>query len=264
MQKIFILITSILIISCNSREDKENVSVNNNVTIPRYLGFTIIDSFLHDSTNFTQGLVIFKNHIFESTGDFDNSRLIKKEEETRQKLRQVKSGSENIFGEGITVFKDTIYQLTWQNNVVYLYDVNNLNKIEKSFKWSREGWGITNDNEHFYISDGSSNIYIVNPKNFEIEKVLNVSLAGNPLSQLNELELIDNKIFANVWHEGFIVVINKDNGIVEKIIDLKEITSYNRMNNSENVLNGIAYNKRTNNLLITGKNWKKFYLLKLQ
>jgi glutamine cyclotransferase len=129
-------------------------------------------------------------------------------------------GTDKIFGEGITIFKDTIYQLTWQNNIVNVYTINNLDKPVKTFTWPYEGWGITHNNTDLIISDGSANLYFVNPADFKLKSSVQVTDNIGPIKLLNELEYIDGYIFANVFESDFIIKIDPANGHVVGRIDL--------------------------------------------
>jgi glutamine cyclotransferase len=166
------------------------------------------------------------------------------------------------FGEGITVFKDKIYQLTWQEHKVFVYNATTLKK-EQEFTWPYEGWGITHNDSSLIISTGSSNLYFVRPSNFEIERT------DGYQSMLNELEYINGKIFANIYGQNEIVIIDPNTGSILQKMDCSNLltqakTSYNPQNiDGGYVLNGIAYRAATNTLFLTGKCWPVIIEVKL-
>ena len=164
------------------------------------------------------------------------------------------------FGEGITIFEDKVYQLTWQQNKCFVYDKNTLEKV-KEFNYSGEGWGLCNDGNHLIQSDGTERLYFRNPSSFAIEKTIEVYSNNGPVKYLNELEYINGKIFANVYQSNNIVIINPTSGIVEGIIDASMVALTYRKGGE--VLNGIAYQKSTDRIFITGKNWPNLIVVEL-
>ena len=173
-------------------------------------------------------------------------------------------GSDKIFGEGLTVFRDKIYQLTWQNNLVYVYNVNDITKPIQTLNWPKHGWGITNNGSDLIITDGTNNLYFVDPTNLSIKKTLPVLSNKGPITQLNELEYIDGFIYANVYEQDYIVKIDLSTGYVVGVIVLENMLQQNeRIPDRTNVLNGIAYDSTTRTMLVTGKRWPKLFELKL-
>jgi glutamine cyclotransferase len=177
----------------------------------------------------------------------------------------------NIFGEGINILDDKLYQLTYQNHVAFVYNLSDLTKPTQTFNWHTEGWGITNNGTDLIISDGqaSGNLYFVNPSNFTTKKIISVTDNNGPVNNINELEYINGSIYANVWGKTFILQINPDNGHVIGKLEttdlLKSFYSSYPINWQEldNVLNGIAYDSTTKKIFITGKRWPKIFELKM-
>ena len=171
-------------------------------------------------------------------------------------------GSAEIFGEGINIFKGKIYQLTWKNNIVYVYDLNNIDKPVKTFKWQYEGWGITNNGTDLIISDGTANLYFVDAETFRVKSTVAVTEDGVPVDSINELEYIDGFVYANVYGEDFIIKVDPASGHAIGKIDLpglKEKYFPKEMTERTDVLNGIAYDSATKKLFITGKRWPKMF-----
>jgi glutaminyl-peptide cyclotransferase len=175
-------------------------------------------------------------------------------------------GTDSIFGEGITIFKNKIYQLTWRSHVVYVYDIANIDKPEKTFNWPYEGWGLTNNGSDLIISDGSSKLYFVNPDDFRLKSTISVTEQGSPVYYLNELEYVDGFVFANVYQTDKIIKIDPSSGFVVGKMDLAGVIQKFAPGYipkpEEEVLNGIAYDSATKKFLITGKRWPKMFELK--
>ncbi|RYY46788.1 MAG: glutaminyl-peptide cyclotransferase, partial [Chitinophagaceae bacterium] len=175
-------------------------------------------------------------------------------------------GTREIFGEGITILKGKLYQLTWQSNIVYVYDVNNINKPIQTFKWPYEGWGITNNGTDLIISDGSSNIYFVNPEDFKIKNTVGVQTDKGPVDSINELEYVNGVLYANIYLSNMIVKIDPESGHVTGLLNFPanfkaEQDALNPMR--ADVLNGIAYDSSSNSFFLTGKRWSKMFEVKL-
>ena len=161
------------------------------------------------------------------------------------------------FGEGLTIYDNKIFQVTWKSNKGFVYDIKNL-KLLDDFNIHGQGWGLTNDGKSLILSDGSEKIYYLNPKNFEIEKTISVSVNGNKLIYINELEFIRGEIWANIWKSNDIITVNPLSGIVTSIFDISKISEQTEI---EDVANGIAWDKVNDKIFITGKNWNFIYLL---
>jgi|LakMenE18May11ns_1017448.scaffolds.fasta_scaffold9947502_4 glutamine cyclotransferase len=234
---------------------------------PQLIDYEIVNTFKHDDKAYTQGLEFYNGQLFESTGQLGKSTL---------RLTDFASGQvktmENLpvdhFGEGITILNDTIYQLTWQNNKALVYDAKTLKKIKEiNYPKIMEGWGLTNDGTHLYMSDGSENLYKLKANTFEIIETIPVYSASQPIKLLNELEWVDGKIYANVYQKDSIVVIEPKTGSIEKIIhliNLKKSIDMRTKDQGNDVLNGIAYHPKRKTFFVTGKNWEKTFEIRLK
>jgi len=254
-------------VSCNNRDTEIEPTPGpgtplSGIAAPKNINFNILAIYSHDTSAYTQGLEIYKGKMYESTGDFANSSLRITDIKSGKVEHKHMMGTDKIFGEGITIFKDTIYQLTWQNNIVNVYTINNLDKPVKTFTWPYEGWGITHNNTDLIISDGSANLYFVNPADFKLKSSVQVTDNIGPIKLLNELEYIDGYIFANVFESDFIIKVDPANGHVVGRIDLPGLINqyakgYSPDNNE--VLNGIAWDSASKKIYITGKHWPKMF-----
>ncbi|MEO6719059.1 MAG: glutaminyl-peptide cyclotransferase [Ferruginibacter sp.] len=232
------------------------------IAAPKIISLTIRGIYTHDTSAYTQGLEIYKGKMYESTGDYVNSSVRITDVKTGEVERKHMMGTDKVFGEGITIFNDKIYQLTWKNHLVNVYDIGNLDKPLRTFTWPYEGWGITHNQTDLIISDGTANLYFVNPEDFKLKSTIQVTDNNGPMTALNELEYIDGYIFANVYGGDFILKIDPANGHVVGRIDLPDlITKYAKgySPDSEEVLNGIAWDSATKMVYITGKRWPKMF-----
>jgi glutamine cyclotransferase len=220
----------------------------------------VVASYPHDAQAFTQGLVIHKGELYEGTGQKGASTLRKVDLKSGQVLESFQLHPE-YFGEGITILNDKVYQLTWQNNVGLVFDLNS-KRYESNFRYTHEGWGITNNSKELIISDGSSTIRFLDPKTFKEVRRVVVREGKNRIKMLNELEFIDGAIWANVWYEDRIAKISPDDGQIMAWVDLTHVYPSNQRN-KEAVLNGIAYDAESKKIFITGKNWPQLYEIEL-
>jgi glutaminyl-peptide cyclotransferase len=241
------------------------------VLAPQNIGYKIENVYPHDTSAFTEGLQLVDGKLYEGTGDYIHSALQIADIKTGKVLQQHKMGTDKIFGEGIQVFKDKIYQLTYQNKLVYVYDKKDITKPIKTFEWPSEGWGMTNDGTSLIVSDGTTYIYYVNPEDFKIYKSIQVLDNNGPVNYINELEYIDGFIYANVFTKDIVIKINPANGHVVGVMNFagllqqyaaKEIAQPGFSLN-DNVLNGIAWDSTTKKMYITGKRWPKLFEVSL-
>jgi glutamine cyclotransferase len=215
-----------------------------------------VNSYPHSETSFTQGLEFNNGILFESTGQKGQSMVAHIDMATGASLKKMGLDG-NYFGEGITVFGDKVYQLTWQEKKCFVYNKNTL-QIEDDFAYNGEGWGLCNDGKSLIMSDGSERLVFRNPKTFEIERTIEVCSDKDAVANLNELEYgPDGNIYANVWMTNKVVVINPANGKVIAEIDGTELVVQGK--GKGDVLNGIAYNPATKKWYMTGKNWMKLF-----
>lgn len=243
-------------------------------TEPLSIGFAVLNSFPHDTAAFTQGLEFYKGKMLESTGLFKKSSLRLVDLKTGVVLKKIKNTDE-IFAEGITVFNDTIYQLSWENHLIFMYAAKDL-KLIGTLPWSGQGWGITHDKNNLIISEGSEKLYFVDPVNMKLKKVLTVSDNFGSVNNLNELEMVEGYIYANRWQYDYLLKIDPESGFVVGRINLQDFLKRNSKADlsylsklgstaaeSGAVLNGIAYDSTLKKLYITGKLWPEIFELSL-
>lgn len=223
--------------------------------------YLVVNSYPHDPKAFTQGLVWDRNSVFEGTGKRGRSSLRKVELFTGKVLKQI-DHEQSIFAEGITVFKNRIYQLTWKNNIVFVYDRNDFSQI-KSYPYPREGWGITHNNHHLIVSDGTPTLYFLDPDTLNNKGKITVHDNSGPIKYINELEYIKGRIYANVWKSNRIAIIHPDTGFVTGWIDLSGLANRLKYNHKPDVLNGIMYDSTEDRLFVTGKFWPTLFEIKL-
>ena len=222
--------------------------------------YTIVNTYPHDEHAFTEGLVFDNGVLYESTGLYGSSSLRRVELETGKILQSYALPSD-YFGEGITIFAGKIIQLTWQEHIGFVYDKQSFELLQ-NFSYPTEGWGITSDGNRLIMSDGTSTLYFLDPLTFQ--KIGQVEVTDNdPVEMLNELEYIHDKIYANIWQEEKIAIINPSTGQVEGWINLSGIQNSQKQN-TINVLNGIAYDATGDRLFVTGKNWSALFEIKLK
>ena len=269
----YILVIALLgsLTACNNTKDSDHNGIDSSL-IPAYVGiappanitYTILAQHPHDTSAYTQGLQIFNGKLYEGTGDYETSSLRITDWKTGTVEKKHMMGTDKIFGEGINIFKNKIYQLTWQSNIVYVYDVNNIDKPINTFNWPYQGWGITNNGKELIISDGSANLYFVNPSDFKVQNTVAVVTNEGPVDSLNELEYIDGFVYANVYQTNYIVKIDSESGhVVGKMTFANLLQSSEKIPGRTDVLNGIAYDSTTKTMLITGKRWPKLFDVKL-
>ena len=252
-----------LIIKSSNGEKKVNFTLLNNVA-PKIYNYEIINEFSRSKNSYTQGLEFYNDTLYESLGRYGQSKLIKVEFNTGKKLKEIKLPSE-YFAEGITILNDKIFQLTWKEKVGFVYDVDNFNRINTfEYKNSIEGWGICNDGNKLYKSDGTDKIWILNPENQKEESYIEIYTNKNKVVGLNELEWIDGKIYANRYlFDGF-AIINPKNGAIEGVINLSSLKSRVTQHEKLDVINGIAYNKKRNSIFVTGKMGDKLFEIRIK
>jgi glutamine cyclotransferase len=231
-------------------------------TTPFYT-YRIVHTYPHDPDAFTQGLIYHDGVLYESTGLWGRSSLRKVALETG-KVLQTSQLDDKYFGEGITLWQDQLVQLTWKTNRGFVYNLQTFEKL-KDFTYATEGWGITHDEDKLIMSDGSDTLYFLNPQTFERIGVLPVRDQNNkPVANLNELEYINGEIFANIWYTNKLARISPKTGQVLGWIDLTGLNPVSFSgDNSQAVLNGIAYDEKGKRLFVTGKLWPKLFEIEL-
>jgi glutaminyl-peptide cyclotransferase len=247
--------------------DGENQEISSTFEVisdiqPKLLSYKVLNIFPHDKTTFTEGLEFYNGILYESSGLKGKSKLLKTDYKTGEILDFIKL-EDQYFGEGITILKDKIYQLTWQEKTGFIYDAKTF-KLEKTFKYDgdQEGWGMTNDGTNIYHNDSTECIWKMNPDTQKMIDKIKVYSRDAKVIRLNELEWIDGKMYSNIWQKDAIVVINPSNGAVEGILNFADLRAKYKIP-VEDVLNGIAYNSKTKTIFVTGKNWDKMFEIKV-
>ena len=276
MNRTLLIIASLIIlISCNNNSTPDYdptlpQAKTNNIPAPAPLMFTVDAVYPHDPNSFTQGLEFYKGKLYEGTGELGRSHLRILDIKEGKTLKEYKIPDNSIFGEGITIINNKLYQLTWQNKKIYVYNVSDITHPIDTLNWGREGWGATNDGTNIIISDGSAQLFFVQPdfvnKKMKMNKILTVMSNRGMADSLNELELIDGYVYANRWMTDDIVKIDTANGHVVGILNLTGLLQqYDRgvQVNDGAVLNGIAYDSASQKMYITGKDWPKLFEMHL-
>ena len=234
-----------------------------NSEAPKLYTYEIINTYPHDITSYTQGLEFYKGDLYESTGQYGESKLRKLDYKKGGVLKNINL-STAYFGEGLSVLNDKIYQLTWKEGRGLVYDIDSFEQIETfNYGQSKEGWGLCNDGQKFYKSDGSEFLWFLNPNTLAEEGALQAYTNKGKLTNLNELEWVDGKIYANRYQKNGVAIINPENGAIEAVIDFKALKTKVTKHQGLDVLNGMAYNPKTKTLFVTGKRWDKLFEVKI-
>jgi glutaminyl-peptide cyclotransferase len=257
------LLLVILTTACGSEAQNLNKAsaTSQAAEIPVYT-YEIVNAWQHDNAAFTQGLVFQDGFLYESTGQFGQSSLRKVALNTGEVLKKVAVPAKH-FAEGMTILNGKVFQLTWTDERGFIYDANSFNKIGE-FNFTGEGWGLTNDGQNLILSDGTNQVRFLDPQTFTVTKTLKIFDNGRPLVSLNELEYIKGEIYANIWHSDKIVRIDAESGRILGWIDLSGLLPEAQRQNSEAVLNGIAYDQTGDRLFVTGKLWSKLFEVRLK
>ena len=249
--------------------DGQSFTITNSFDIysdstPKLYKYEIINEFRHDNKAYTQGLEFYDNVLYESTGLNGKSSLRKVNYRTGEVLKSIKIDNE-YFAEGITILNDKIYQLTWKNQIGFIYNTDL--EIMNTFEYgnSIQGWGLCNDGEYIYKSDGTNKIWLLDKDTLEEISYIEVMTNKSKIKNINELEYINGKIYANTYqlNRDVVIIINPKNGTVEGVIDFTGIRDLVKKSPDLDVMNGIAYNPKTDRLYVTGKNWDKLFEIQL-
>ena len=249
---LLLVIVSVVIVACVA---------NKKTSASMYYGYEIVNIFPHDANAFTQGLIYEDGVLYEGTGQRGDSSIRKVEIETG-KVLQIYPIPDEYFGEGITIWKNKIIQLTYTSKVGFVYDKETFEPQDKFF-YKTEGWGITHDGEHLIMSDGSPTLYFLDPETYEVVSKLAVYYGEHLLKHLNELEYINGKVYANIWGTDEIAIIDPASGKVESLIELDGLLNKRGLVHQIDVLNGIAYDAKNERLFVTGKWWPSLFEIKL-
>ena len=220
----------------------------------------VVREFPHDSTSYTQGLFFEDGRLYESTGQWGESTFREVDLETGKALSR-KDFDKDYFIEGSTMLDGVLYVLTWTSHVLFKYDARTLEYLG-AVSYPRQGWGLTTDGRSLIASDGSSNLYFLDPETLATERKVKVRMNDRPVNYLNELEWVDGKVWANVYMTDSIVIIDPKSGRVEARIDCKGLLPERLRDARTDVLNGIAVND--GHIYLTGKYWRRLYEVELQ
>ncbi len=248
------------------RNEGEKIILNKEFTLfaddaPKLYSYKLINSYPHDITSYTQGLEFSEDTLYESTGIKGQSKVRSINYKSGDIINEKKL-NDNYFGEGLSLFDNNVYQLTWQENIGFIYD-KNLSKVKGSFSYNKsiEGWGLCNDGSKFYKSDGTNKIWVLEPDKLSEIAYIEVMTNKRAINQINELEWANGKIYANTYQfeKDIVLIINPLSGMVEGVVDFSGLRNKVEQIKSLNVFNGIAYNKKSKTFFVTGKYWSKLF-----
>lgn len=255
MKRLLLIFTlSLFVCACGSQTKR--IEGAPQVVQPVRYTFSVKNSYPHSTQSYTQGLQYVDGVLWEGTGEWGESRLQKVDLESGE-VEVLKELPRSEFGEGITVLGDRVYQLTWTNGIAHEYNLQG--ELLKNHRYSGEGWGLTTDGEKLYMSNGTPDIYKIDPATFKREGKITVTMRGEVVDYINELEWIDGKIWANVYTTDYIIIINPQTGVVEGVVDCNNLLPMEDVEDDTDVLNGIAYDKERKRIFLTGKRWSKLF-----
>jgi glutamine cyclotransferase len=229
--------------------------------VPKY-GYQIVNIWPHDSNAFTQGLILMDGKLLESTGQEGFSSLRQVDLESGRVLKKV-DVPVPYFAEGLAALNGKLYQLTWQHNIGFIYDAQTFDHLG-DFNYQGEGWGLATDGQSLILSDGSNRLRFIDPNGFRVTRTITVTDGNQPVRELNELEYVNGEIYANIWHDNRIAMIDPQSGHVNAWIDLTGLMPESELQDPEAVLNGIAYDQASDKLIVTGKLWPRVFEIKVK
>lgn len=255
MKYIVTLLAFAFLLGCSGKKTDDRALPADRMT------YTLQRTWPHDVKAFTQGLVIHKGQLYESTGESDSwIGIVNVNTGTADKKVDHKG---KYFGEGITILNNKLYHITWKSRIGFVYNLRDFATV-KTFEYPTEGWGLTHNGTHLIMSDGSDKLYFRDSLSLEVKRTLSVTYKGEPVRDLNELEFIEGFVFANIWQTNMIARIDPATGVVNAFLDLSQLAAQARLiNNQVDVLNGIAWHESSKLLLVTGKYWPLIYILKI-
>lgn len=256
-----LLLPALLLASCSGNAARKSPAAAPRPAEPAYYTYRIAAQYPHSTEAYTQGLLYADGTLWEGTG-LEGRSEVRKIDLSTGRTERFAQLPDTEFGEGIALLDGELFQLTWQSNTVHVYDAATGRKL-RDHRYAGEGWGLTTDGEKLYMSDGTAQLRTLDPATFRCEKRTTVTLRGEPVPYLNELEWIDGKIWANVYTADQLLVIDPATGVVERIVDLEGILPDGERGPRTDVLNGIAYDSAGRRLFVTGKNWPKIYEIEL-
>lgn len=284
MRLYFFILFAFLSLACTKEPTVSNANMNANqpnaavvktptamTDVPVYT-YEIVKTYKHDSDAFTQGLFFHNNFLYEGTGGEGESNIRKVELETGRVVQQTDL-EDDFFGEGATILNGKIYQLTWREQRAFVYDAETLKPV-KELRYQGDGWGLANDGTNLFMTDSTHVIRVLDPETFKMVRTVSVFREdGKPLMNINELEFVKGELWANIWHSEDPTILGKPNhiaridpqtGRILGWIDLQGISPDDVKRDSENTLNGIAYDAASDRIFVTGKNWRKLFEIKVK
>ena len=260
---LFVPASALLLAACNNSNTPTNTNEAETAAAPKTpaIAYSVANTYPHDTGFFTEGLEFYKGKLLESTGNYGKSKLVEYDVANGKINRQLALDAK-YFGEGITVLRDTLYQLTYREGIVHVYNAKDFKKIKELPYNNAEGWGLTHDSTYLIGTNSGNSLYYYQPGTFKLVKSVGISEGGEPAVNINELEYINGFIYANQWQYNYILKIDPAKGEVVAKMDLSPIVQQEKAQNpTADVLNGIAYNPETKKFYVTGKNWSKIYEL---
>lgn len=254
------LTVSVYLSNGTTEKKRHSVTLLSDIEPLRYT-YRITNTYPHDPDAFTEGLFIENGQLFESTGEKGQSTLRKVDLESGKVLKSIDLASQ-YFGEGIAPFDNYIYMLSWKERTGFVFDKNSFEQI-RQFTYPTEGWGMTTNGKELIMSDGTYIIRFMEPESFSENRQIKVYDQNGPVDFLNELEYINGDLFAVRWQTEMVYIIDPESGKVKGILDLEGIFDYSLYDRRIDVLNGIAYNEKTDRYYITGKWWPKLFEIQL-
>ena len=250
----------LLLVDCQGTDNDNNkteTSPSPNNPVVGILGYSLVASYPHDTSSYTQGLQVYQGRLFEGTGQYGSSNLLEVDLNTGNRKKAVALDS-RYFGEGITIFKDTIYQLTWREKKIFVYTLD-FKKI-KEIDFNKEGWGITHNGNELIVSNGSGELFFYQPGTMKLIRTQLVTEAGSPSYNLNELEFIEGFVYASQYTTPYILKINPTTGEIVAKADISRLWQQAlQLNPQAEVPNGIAYDESAKKIYVTGKWWPQLY-----
>ncbi len=271
MKKIVYTLIAVASISAVSCKDNEKPATDNSSSAEPaapLVQYTVVNKYPHDTASFTQGLVVYKGQLYESTGNpseiGNNGSWVGPVDLASGKGQKKATLDKGYFGEGMTILHDKVYYITWQSKKGFVYDLATFKKI-KEFSYNTEGWGLTNDGTNLIMSDGSNKLYYYSPDSLRLLNIVSVYDHNGPVPNINELEYINGSVFANQWETPYILRIDPSSGKVTGRLDLTDLFNQAKAAYPDaDVLNGIAYDSTAGKIYVTGKKWPNLYEIRLQ
>lgn len=266
---LYFLLTLSLLLSCQGCQAGNELASNDlsglkqkliNAHIPEYQ-FDVINTRAHNRAYFTEGFEIDGAYLYESSGLYGKSKLVKMSLDAGKIIKEITLPAK-YFAEGITIFNNQIFQLSYKERTGFIYDKESLALI-KTFRINSDGWGLTHNDSSLIMSNGTSTLTFIDPTNQKSTRSLQVTVDNQPVNYLNELEYIDGQIFANIWPSSLIVIIDPQSGNVTGWLDIQRLVPTLSCKPAECIANGIAYHTEDKTLLLTGKYWPTIYTVKI-